>query len=267
MLNKNCTEARKKISNPKRRGWDKAIAALDWVRRWGYSSPMIIDQINGEQRRGLAKRLVEAGYLKSMISASGGYFNDVPHKILTLTPHGFEVLAHAQNLTYGYDFSKGINQATLRHHHVCQKVTLDYLLNADNLKFFQSEIDRQGKSILSIKQPDVVLVFDETEPQLRQSGIECLRKLAVEVELTGKYNMKFDQFLHSTLLSLGSSGSIDEIEIYFDSLHQLDRYKRALTPGNEVNIWDKNDRGYWMVDEVQVVPEYVRHKIKFKMLN
>lgn len=267
MHNKNFIDARNKISNPKKRGEDKAVEALDWIRRWGHSSPLIIDQLSGVKRRGLSKRLVDDGLLKVSMSASGGYFNDVPHKILTLTPKGFQILDHFNQLNYGYDFSKPVNQLELRHHHICQKLTLEYLLTSQNLMSFSTEIDRADKSILSLKQPDVVLRFDQTLPDLIEHGIQQLSTVALEIELTGKYDRKFDQFAHSTLIALGESGSYDEMEIYFDSAHQLARYKNAFMPGKEINVWEKNDRGYWEVEDKVVIPQNIKHKIQFKLLS
>ncbi|WP_394999376.1 hypothetical protein [Acinetobacter sp.] len=228
---------------------------------------MIIDQINGEKRRGLSKRLIELGLLKSTISDSGGYFKDVPRKILTLTPKGLEILSHAVPLSYGYDFNKGVNQAELRHHHIAQKVTLNFFLGKDdNLKYFSTELDRLGKSIIGMKEPDVVLFFDESMPNELDVGVERLRKIAAEVELTGKYGLKFDRFKESILTAIEPDGTYGEVFIYFDSMHQLDRYKRALSPGNEVNVWEKNSRGYWEVEEVIVVPDYAKHAIQFILL-
>lgn len=266
MFSTNFINARKAIFNPKARGQEKAIEALAWISRWGHSSPLVIDQLSGVKRRGLTKRLIEAGLVKSIRSASGGFFHDVPNKIVTLTPKGFQVLDHFKQLRYGYDFNKAVNQVELRHHHSCQKVALYYYRKA-NLHHFLTEMDRQEKSLLAQKQPDLVVVFDESIPTELANGIQRFRRVGIEVELTGKYNMKFDQFVYSTLLSLNSCGGIDEVEIYFDSIHQLNRYKKAFTPGSLVNIWEKNDRGYWVIDEVDVVPEYIRNKIQFKLLS
>ena len=266
MISNNFLKARNRIQNPKKRGQEKALEALDWIRRWGHSSPLIIDQLSGVKRRGLSKRLVDGGLVKVTMSGSGGYFNDVPHKILTLTSKGFQILDHFKKLNYGYDFTKSVNQLELRHHHICQKITLEYLLNSQNLMNFSTEIDRADKSILMSKQPDVVLVFDQTLPHFIEQDIQRLSVVAVEVVLTGKYDRKFDQFLHSSLISLGENGSYDEMEIYFDSAHQLARYKNAFMPGREVNVWEKNDRGYWEVEEKVVIPQNIKHKIQFKLL-
>jgi hypothetical protein len=69
-------------------GAEKTQTALNWVYRWGWSSPFTVDMLGGSARRGLAARLVKNGLLRSTRTQSGGAVRGVPAQILTLTETG-----------------------------------------------------------------------------------------------------------------------------------------------------------------------------------
>jgi len=59
-------------------GRERIRLALDWVYRWGWSSPSTIDLLSGAQRRGLSAKLVKSGLMVETKTAAGSIVEDIP---------------------------------------------------------------------------------------------------------------------------------------------------------------------------------------------
>ena len=187
--------ARQEILNgqsPRERGDEKMRLALDWIYRWGYSSPKVIELIGGAARSGLSARLVKRGLLRSTRTESGGGLKGVPDVILTLTELGQQEIERVSNKLLQYDQDPyRVNQLKLRHDTLAQTATAKALTNG-SIQDFRTERELAQRSQQGVKQPDVLWAMDDL-------------RVAVEIELTAKWDRLLDQFVDSCINALTSS--------------------------------------------------------------
>jgi len=226
-------------------GKDRALQALIWIYRWGWSSPGLIDALGGAQRRGLCKKLEEAGLVHSVKTKSGQILSDIPSKIVTLTAQGLgEVERKIEDMIdYTIDPYR-VNQNTLRHDLSVQRATLKNL-HSGVITGFSTPAELSAKSQPGVKQPDAIWQ--------QKDG----RRIAIELELSAKFDRKLDEFVYRILSSL-SEKRFDRVAIISDSPAILRRYKAAFEPGREVCVWKKNERGRWHVTERYEVPGWTK---------
>lgn len=253
-------EATKGIS-PRARGEEKARVALDWIYRWGWSSPAILDLVTGGNRTGLSARLVRRKLVASTKTASGGGAKGVPIYMLTLTTQGLEEVERFREELVRYELDPyRIDQSKLRHDHISQKATGESLKNGA-IKDFRTPNELASQSAKGIKQPDVLW--------LRTDG----QRMGIEVELTAKWDRKLDQFVMACLHSLQKSSDaskpneVDEVAIVTDSMAILKRYTKAFEPGERLPRWTKNERGLWVQKDVIEVPAWVEGKVVCELID
>jgi len=239
-------------------GAEKTKTALDWVYRWGWSSPSTLDKLGGSARRGLAARLVKNGLLRSTRTESGGAVRGVPGFILTLTETGqAEVERFRENLLpYQLDQYK-VRQDKLRHDHLAQMATARAVING-KIAGFKTEKELAEESAKGVKQPDVVWLLDNS-------------LLGLEVELTGKFGRQLDQFVYGCVHALVGNASqrprFHRIAIVTDSPAIKKRYEQAFAPGAKYQVWNKNSRGYWVSEnQVRTVPDNVKGRIQCQLI-
>ena len=162
--------------SPRARGKQKEQLALNWIYRWGWSAPSVIDSLAGNVGRGLSSRLVKRGLLIETRTGNGGITKGVPSKILTLTRTGLNDVERLLNedelLPYELDPHK-IKQDFLRHGLCTQKVTANVMRN-EKFVGFQSEKEIQRTAEAGVKQHDVIWHLDNST-------------IGVEIELTAKW--------------------------------------------------------------------------------
>lgn len=240
--------------SPRARGEQKNQAALDWIYRWGWSSPAMLDLVTGKPRSGVAARLVRRNLISSTKTESGGGVAGVPMAIVTLTQLGHEQVERFRDDLIPYEIDPyRLDQSKLRHDLISQKATCEALA-AGLIENFKTPNELTAQSQKGVKQPDVLWI--------RQAG----KRMGIEVELSAKWDRKLDQFVMSCLLSLQKStpskpNEVDEIAIVSDSKAILRRYSKAFEPGENLAIWKKNDRGLWVQEEIIKVPAWVEGKI------
>lgn len=235
------------------------MQALDWVYRWGWSSPSTIDSLAGTVRRGLAARLVRQGLLRSTRTASGGGVKGVPATILTLTATGLSVVERVRESLLAYELDPyRYRQDQLRHYQLAQAAT-DQGLQLGKISSFQTEKEYAALSEAGIKQPDIIWFL----PQGLKTG--------VEVELSAKWGRELDHFILACLRALqakdGQPATLDFIALVSDSPAILNRYQAAFQPGAKFNRWRKDERSRWEVADAVQVPIWAKGKLQCRLIN
>ena len=242
-------------------GKERIYFALDWIYRWGWSSPSMIDMTTGATRRGLSAKLVKAGLLIETKTAAGRILEDVPSKIVTLSDDG---LAHIEKqkeeqelMDYPLNPYK-VNQSLLRHDLLAQRATIKNL-QAGKIQSFRTPRELAAKSQAGVKQPDVLWFTEEG------------RRIAVEVELSAKFGRKLDDFVWSIVLGLSQVGDraplFEKCIVVSDSDAIIKRYRAAFRPGATVQRWIKNNQSHWKIDKTLKVPEYIQGKMLWQKID
>ena len=235
------------------RGYEKQLLALEWISRWGYSFPSVLDRISNVTARGLTAKLVRNGLVKTTKTASGGGLKDIPNQMLTLTLDGLRILENnsINPIEYVLDPYR-IKQDQLRHYFIVQTSTMK-AMNESKISSFQTEKEYVVFSKHNVKQPDAIW------------NLHNGNKMAIEVELTAKWGRKLDEFIFSSLKALKKQDDgiayIDYFVIYSDSNALLERYKNAFEPGQVHSRWEKNNRGYWVQEGTFEVPNSISGKV------
>jgi len=242
-------------------GRERIYFALDWIYRWGWSSPSVIDMTTGASRRGLCAKLVRAGLLTETKTAAGKILEDLPSKIVTLSDDGLAyVEKHKQEqelLDYPLNPYK-VNQSLLRHDLLAQRATIKNLREG-RIQEFRTPRELAAKSQPGVKQPDVLWIN------------EAGRRIAVEIELTAKFGRKLDDFVWSIVLSLSQLGDreplFDRCMIVTDSDAIVRRYMAAFKPGAIVNRWKKDAQSHFHIDRKVEVPEHIKGLVLCKKID
>lgn len=221
---------------PKQRHEEKMQLCLDWIYRWGYSSVAVLDILLNVQRAGFPAKLVKSGLLSSTTTASGGLARGIPSAFLVLTDLGLsEALRFASELLPYNTNPLRVKQPLLRHNLLVQRITANALV-AGSIADYKTEQQSAAKSRSGIKQPDVMWYA------------EAGTKIGVELELTGKWDRQFDEFvLRVVRLLEGENPGADKMVFATDSQSILDSYRSAFTAGNKVPLWCEDNNKHWIV--------------------
>lgn len=232
-------------------GKDKDMAALLWVYKWGWSSASVLDSFASPNRRGVAARLVKKGLLEKH-AADGGGLKGVPVDILTLTQDGVaEVetsITEAELLPYPRRGDRLIIWRQVRHDLLSQRYTAIRMVEK-KITDYQTPRMIAAKSDANTKQPDAVWVMEDG------------KKMAVELELSAKYDRDLDEFCHKVIWSLSDQGNYAFVGILSQSAAIRSRYKAKLTAGEKYNIWQKGNDGRYRIEKQKTVPDWVKGKI------
>lgn len=248
--------------SPRQVGAEKARAALLWVYRWGWASPTTVGLVGDDNQAGLAARLVKRGFMTKTRTESGGGQRDVPAYMLTLTDLGLHEVERSfadpdDLLPYDVDPYR-INQALLRHDHMAQTATAKALANGA-ISGYQTERELRQRSQDGVKQPDVVW----------HQGSE---RIAVEVELSAKWERDLDQFVRSCIWAMakGKNGEpprFQRIALVSDAPAIVARYKRAFAPGAAYGVWKRDEKSrHWKQEGTATVPEWVAGRMLWKLV-
>lgn len=246
--------------SPRARGQEKVLLALRWIYRWGWSSPSLVEKVAKDNRNGLIGRLVKQGLVNKTPVAAGG-LRDVPVSILTLTEAGVaqvEKCIQHENDLLPYNLNPlRIPAATLRHDLLAQRVTAKAFI-AEKIIGFLTPSELQRRSEKGTKQPDAVWLKD---------GL----RMALEVELSAKWSRALDQFVAGYVAALsgtttGEQSRFDQLLLLSDSPAILARYKKAISPGANFGVWQKDDSRHWVQIGTRKVPASVEGKLICKLI-
>ncbi|MGN6315785.1 hypothetical protein [Trinickia sp.] len=248
--------------NMRARGRIKEEKALNWVYRWGWSTPGIIDLWCGAANRNTSTNLVKKGLLKTTETGWDGTKNR-PKKILTLTDLGLSfAVEKATNLVkYKGSFSS-INLLHLRHYFYAQLMTLNAVSNGEIIDF-QTEAEFNEKSEKNEKRPDVLWHLPSGEVT------------GVEVELTEKHGHDLLKFVDDSTMQLymdeaqtGHAPLFTRLIIASTSQGILKRYQAAFAPGLETRQPVKNEAGRWVSrPSGWKIPRDIGGKISYQLLD
>ena len=239
--------------SPRARGDEKTRIALDWLYRWGWSSPSVLDLTTGGTRSNLVQKLIKNQLVKSTRTQAGGGIKGVPSQMLTLTSFGIEQAEARSETLIPYEIDPyRINQSLLRHDEIMQRATAQAIKNKIIINF-KTPRELAIASEKEIKQPDAIWI--------ENNGA----RVGIEVELSAKWERKLDQFVRSCLTSLLPNSSptyrVDKIYLISDSKAIIKRYDAAFEPGQLLTTWEKDERGIWKIKEKNKVPEWAEGKI------
>jgi hypothetical protein len=249
--------------SPHQRAMEKQQAALMWVYEWGVSSDDIVRQVVDQQARGYAAKLVKRNLLVQTPTESGGFIRGVPRYFYTLSAMGLAEAERHATVPMRYteiNISK-VTQRLLHHNLVAQQITCDISHSLVGKRYFS---DRRLATRMNgkLKRPDAVLFAKNTNNQEF--------KLAIEVELTAKWERDLDQFIYRMIETLNEedeSIKVDCFYIFSDSRAILERYKKAIEPGMPLQRWEKDQFGKWVSRNNIEVPEYLVERVFFFYLD
>jgi hypothetical protein len=151
-----------------------------------------------------------------------------------------------------------VNQQQMRHYLLAQKATIAALA-AGTIADFRTErqIDNEGDKA-GIKRPDIVWLLP--------NGAQ----IAIEVELSAKWDRKLDEFIRGIATSLESEPAeparFERVAIVTDSPAIHNRYKAAIQPGQPLTLWQKDKRAHWVIEKAIQMPTWLAEKVDFILM-
>lgn len=251
---------------PRERGEEKAMVALNWIYRWGFTSPSIIELLIDHNRNGLASRLAKAGLIQKTKTASGPATTGLPGFILTLTETGQDQVERTftsdeELLPQQLDPHK-INQRLLRHDLLCQQLTVNRMLSTtSNMQFedYRSPKELTRKSAKGQKQPDAIWLLRDKAGQLR--------KYALEIELSAKWSRDLDEFVGNYVKALtGTDPKFDGMLLFTDSPALQERYSKAFRPSANYGIWQQTNTRHYSQTGTARIPAEMEGKVTCKKI-
>jgi hypothetical protein len=234
-------------------GAEKTFKALHWVYRWGWSYPFILDQVASPGRRGMTKKLVEQNLLASFDCPGAGGKKGIPKTVVCLTEDGQMIVENEllEDQFLSQSLEDDIPWHQLYHDALIQRSTA----LKDDLAEFKTPKEIADKSAKGVKQADAIWIL--------KSGL----KIGVELELTAKKKgREFDQTILALLHSINPNGnphSLDMIAI-IGSVGILKNYKNRLTPGNQVDLWERDQSRRWIESgKKQQIPNWASTRFSF----
>lgn len=226
--------------------------ALQWIYLWGWSWPSVLEQITGCKNKRLTSQLLKKKLIVTMVPEAAG-MRGVPRKIIVLNERGLQEAERFQKKLIKYELDPSrIRQTHIRHAALAQQATANMLKPGFD---FQTERELAAMSMKNMKQPDIVWFTNG-------------QRVAVEIELTSKWDRHFDQFVLSTVMSLTPSQNtlarFDTVQIMTDSAAIQERYSAQFKPGQTFNAWEKegsNNSGKWKVSGQYRIPEDIDGKV------
>lgn len=239
-------------------GRAKDLKAANWIYRWGWSSPSVVDMVASPGRRGVAARLVKKGWAVRHPTPQGSGQKGVPAEVLVLTPDGVaEVeaeLNEAQLLPYPTKPDQAIPWHQLRHDGLVQLWTARKLA-AEQIIGYVTPREMTGRpSGSGVKQPDAVWRKDKLA-------------LAVELELTAKKERELHQAVLAILQAVHpgnetkQKGPYDAVAILSHSAAILDRYRRLLKPGATITTYQRDAARHWKASGQAKVPDWIGGRV------
>ena len=221
--------------SPIARGLEKERDVLSWIYRWGWASATTIDKLAGSPNNGYARKLERRKLIQGMRTEFGGGKKGIPTYIFTLTEFGREEAENHVNelLDYESNFFK-INQSNLRHDEYTQRITFDNYYD-NSISEFLTPKELADKDQEGMKKFDVLWVTFENE------------KIGIEVEFSGKWGRKIDQFINSIFTALVQK-TVHRVIIFAGSKAIYERYKTAFSEGSSYNLWIKDSQSRWKAD-------------------
>lgn len=241
--------------SPRELGKESRLKILEWIYQWGFTSSSVGQLLLGRTSGGYLKKLSNQGWLVSTKTKSG-----VPASYFTLSQMGIQDAERHANILCKYseiDPYK-VDQSKIRHYLIAQSSTVNALKVGLITDYETERMFGVGGDKLGVKRPDVVWVTTAGH------------RYGIEVELSAKWERHLDDFVLKVIRALKSNGDnileFSRFVIVSDSPAIINRYSTAMQSGQPLSIWEKSDRGHWVVQKTIRVPDWLISRVDFKLI-
>lgn len=234
--------------SPTELGKANRLKVLDLIYKWGCTSPSIVQNFLEITKGGYLQKLSEQRLLKKVKTESGN-----PQFIYTLTETGLaDAERHAlTQIRYAEIDPYRINQQLLRHNLLAQAITVNSLM-AGAIDDYLSERMISIQDASGQKRVDAVWI---------KAGIH----IGVEIELSKKWERDLDDFVLKIITAIQSE-KYSQFIIFSDSPAIIAGYSSAMKAGSPLKIWKKDQKGFWKVEKIDVVPDWLLNKVSFQLI-
>jgi hypothetical protein len=242
---------------PRARGQKRAMEALVWIHRWGWSTPTLLEMLTGKLRSGLGNRLVKNGLLIKTPTPSGG-INSTPSYLLTLSETGLSEAASTADIDFNYRLNSKIKTHQIIHDELIQRITIT-MLRRNIIYGYTTPNMLETPNEAGQKIPDAVWFINNKKSDAEEA-------LAIELELTPKWGIDLEKAIERTIEFLGRG--CNQVIYLFKSQQTLERYKAAFSEGSSYSIWEKEKgrTGRWLKVDEEVISSEIAEKVKFQMI-
>lgn len=241
--------------SPRALGLESKHKIINWIYRWGYTSATVGQLLLNRTSGGYLQKLANQNILVATKTISGS-----PVCYFTLSNTGLEVAESNTSNLYKYveiDPFK-VNQLTIRHNLITQKTTFKALSSGFITEYQTERMLFANGDKLGTKKPDAVWITS--------TGM----RIALEIELSAKWDRNLDDFILKIIRALKSSEGnipyVDRFIVVSDSPAIVERYKQAIQPTSSFQTWAKNSRGHWAVDKTFTIPSWLIEKVDFQLI-
>ena len=239
-------------TSPRARGIEHATEALSWIYIWGWTTSTILGHVTGIARGTvLAKRLEKNGWIKRVPIRIISSFRVVPSDVITITHEGVAELTTLLGelpRTTKSPWIGRVPKKDLIHDLLVQQLTLEYMGRIPGADLDPAIIEEHGlvKSYRTPLHPEVDTGEGKKVDAIWIMSDGC--RLAVEVELSPKWDRELDQFISGHReLQRREHNSVWGLVVFFGSKKTAERYSKAMLPGAQVKpwIWTKEERKWY----------------------
>ena len=235
--------------SPRARGLEKAAEGLSWIYEWGWTTSAILGHVTGTARgTALAARLEQNGWIRRVPIRIVSHFRIAPTDVLTITHEGVaELTALLGELprTTRTPWIGRVPKTNIIHDLLTQQLTLEYMGRVVGASLDQAIIQEHGlvTSYYTPLHPDLDTAEGKRPDAIWMMEDGC--QLAIEVELSPKWDRELDQFVMRHLeLQRRENNPVWALATFFTSEQTAERYRAAMRLGAQVKpwLWDKTDR-------------------------
>lgn len=242
-------------TDPAKQGEANKRKALGWVYMWGYSTAPLIQLLLRHQGMSWTTGAVKNGWLRKT-----GMTARERVKVLTLTGQGLAWVEERADKLFKYSELEPhrISPQKIWHNLFAQRMTI-LAGRAGEAVACMTERQLAAKSVRGDKQPDALWIDKEQN------------RIGVEIELTAKWDQRFDEFVSSIIAALSPDGEgrparFQKFIVITTSKAIATRYEAGFQPGARVRVWRTAARSGPMVDHVIEVPEWVSSRVEFRVV-
>jgi len=242
--------------HPSAQGLANKQQALLWVYHWGYSTAPVLQSLLRHRGMSWTTGSVQRGWLRKT-----GMTARERVKVVSLTEKALAWVEHRSNTLLKYNELEPhrISPITIWHNLLAQRLTIQ-ASDDGTIRSFSTERLLSARSAPGTKQPDVVWFTKKGE------------RIAIEVELTAKWDRRFDEFVARVIdaLSTGQEGEkprFDKFAVMTTSKAIATRYSAAFQPGASLKVWRSTTKGTSTVEQVIEVPEWVHQRVAFTLIS
>lgn len=239
---------------------EKVNTALLWIWQWHYSTPKLIDMLvsqrNNARSTDFIQKLEKHGLVTCRDSGLRGLKN-LPTKLVFLTRSGLDQAMLNSDKQFKPCLTTKFDSKYLDHHLTVQKLTLDNMRAGKLVDFIPETQIPAGHDVAKI--PDAIWL-------LKNGHSNEKTVVAVELELTQKYDRAFDMFCSESYKALNLE-IYNSLIVISRSKPLLLRYSQTLRPDGQVNNWYKDKNGTWAKGRPLIFDETITNSINFAHLD